>query len=89
MTEQKQIIEQIEIFEIPSPCKGVCQVNNRGYCLGCFRSREERFHWNQLSNAQKKHIIRLCAQREKRIRQHQAQQQDSNSHGSEQTNLDF
>jgi predicted Fe-S protein YdhL (DUF1289 family) len=89
MTEQKQIIEQIEIFEIPSPCKGVCQVNNRGYCLGCFRSREERFHWNQLSNAQKKHIIRLCAQREKRIRQHQAQQQDSNSNGSEQTNLDF
>jgi len=89
MTEQKQIIEQIEIFEIPSPCKGVCQVNNRGYCLGCFRSREERFHWNQLSNAQKKHIIRLCAQREKRIRQHQAQQQDNNSNGSEQTNLDF
>ena len=89
MTEQKQIIEQIEIFEIPSPCKGVCQVNNRGYCLGCFRSREERFHWNQLSNAQKKHIIRLCAQRETRKRQHQAQQQDSNSNGSEQTNLDF
>nr|WP_239031250.1 DUF1289 domain-containing protein [Pseudoalteromonas sp. MMG024] len=89
MADQKPIIEQIEIFEIPSPCKGVCQANNRGYCLGCFRSREERFHWNQLTNAQKKHVIKLCAQREKRIRQKMAQQQISPELDTEQTKLDF
>lgn len=89
MTEQKQIIEQIEIFEIPSPCKGVCQANNRGYCLGCFRSREERFQWNQLNNTQKKHVIKLCAQREKRTRQKMAQQQSSPETNKEQSKLDF
>lgn len=67
MAEQKTPPEQIEIFEIPSPCRGICQANNRGYCLGCLRSREERFYWNQLSDAQKRHVINLCNQRRRRI----------------------
>ena len=60
-------MEQIEIFEIPSPCKGICQVNNRGYCKGCYRSREERFAWNSLNNQQKRKVISLCQQRYKRF----------------------
>ncbi|MCG7534691.1 DUF1289 domain-containing protein [Pseudoalteromonas sp. OOF1S-7] len=60
-------MEQIEIFEIPSPCRGICEVNNRGYCKGCFRSREERFHWHALSEQQKRKVIELCAQRQKRV----------------------
>lgn len=59
-------MEQIEIFEIPSPCKGICQVNNRGYCKGCYRSREERFAWNTLSDQDKRKVILLCKQRYKR-----------------------
>ncbi|CAM3739373.1 MULTISPECIES: DUF1289 domain-containing protein [Pseudoalteromonas] len=62
-------MEQIEIFEIPSPCKGICQVNNRGYCKGCYRSREERFEWNNLNNEQKRKVISLCQQRYKRYLQ--------------------
>ncbi|WP_046006891.1 DUF1289 domain-containing protein [Pseudoalteromonas rubra] len=60
-------MEQIEIFEIPSPCRGICEVNNRGYCKGCFRSREERFHWHALSEQQKRKVIEQCAQRQKRV----------------------
>ncbi|MBQ4832866.1 DUF1289 domain-containing protein [Pseudoalteromonas sp. MMG010] len=59
-------MQQIEIFEIPSPCKSICQVNNRGYCKGCYRSREERFGWNNFSNNEKKKILSLCQQRYKR-----------------------
>jgi uncharacterized protein len=59
-------MEQIEIFEIPSPCKGICQVNTRGYCKGCYRSRDERFAWNALNNEQKRKVILLCQQRYKR-----------------------
>ena len=44
-------MEQLEFFEIPSPCIGVCQVNNKGYCKGCFRSRDERVYWHQVDNA--------------------------------------
>ncbi|MBQ4812959.1 Fe-S oxidoreductase [Pseudoalteromonas luteoviolacea] len=60
-------MEQIEIFPIPSPCKGVCEVNNRGYCKGCFRSREERFCWNKMTEQQKRMVVELCQRREKRV----------------------
>jgi uncharacterized protein len=66
-------MQQIEIFDIPSPCKSICLVNNRGYCKGCYRSREERFLWNSLTNAQKKKVLHLCQQRYKRFLQKKRQ----------------
>mgnify|MGYP005812403027 FL=1 len=62
-------MQQIEIFDIPNPCKGICLVNNRGYCKGCYRSRDERFSWNSLTNSQKKKVLSLCQQRYKRYLQ--------------------
>ncbi|ABM01005.1 DUF1289 domain-containing protein [Shewanella amazonensis] len=59
-------MEQLVFFEIPSPCINVCQSDNRGYCLGCFRSRDERFHWQNLTDAQKTEVIRLCRDRKRR-----------------------
>ncbi|MCK8128810.1 DUF1289 domain-containing protein [Pseudoalteromonas sp. 2CM39R] len=81
-------MQQIEIFEIPSPCKGICQVNNRGYCKGCYRSRDERFYWNKFTNAEKRKVISLCQQRYKRYLQkkQQAEQQQKNP---EQGGFDF
>lgn len=55
--------EQLHFFDIPSPCVGICQLNEKGYCRGCYRSRDERFQWLSLSNAQKENVIRLCRQR--------------------------
>lgn len=59
-------MEQLEFFAIPSPCIGVCQADNRGYCLGCLRSRDERFGWNAMNDAEKRKVIELCQQRKKR-----------------------
>ncbi|WP_024871049.1 DUF1289 domain-containing protein [Tolumonas lignilytica] len=58
--------EQLELFPIPSPCIGYCQTDNKGYCLGCFRSREERFNWLKYTPPQQREIIRLCKQRKYR-----------------------
>ncbi|MGN5519902.1 DUF1289 domain-containing protein [Halopseudomonas sp. Lyrl_26] len=58
---------QLEFFEIPSPCIGVCEVNNKGFCKGCFRSREERLYWLQFSVDQKREVIRLCQSRRARV----------------------
>ncbi|ADP12518.1 conserved uncharacterized protein [Erwinia sp. Ejp617] len=55
--------EQLEFFPLSSPCKGICEVNERGYCRGCWRSREERFSWMTFSDTQKREILRLCCQR--------------------------
>ncbi len=60
-------MEQLEFFDIPSPCVGVCISNNRGYCKGCFRSRDERLYWLKLSDAQKREVVRLCAQRKRKV----------------------
>ena len=60
-------MDQLEFFDIPSPCIGVCESNNRGYCKGCLRSRDERLYWLQLTPAQRRDVVRLCVQRKQRI----------------------
>lgn len=53
-------MEQLEFFDIPSPCINVCQSNEKGYCLGCFRTRDERFYWQQLNDTQKRTVLKNC-----------------------------
>ncbi|PKF50936.1 DUF1289 domain-containing protein [Enterovibrio nigricans] len=60
-------MEQLDFFTVPSPCIGVCQVNNKGYCKGCFRSRNERFQWNDFTNEQRRNVVRLCKQRHQTV----------------------
>jgi len=71
--------QQIEIFTIPSPCKRVCETDKQGYCLACFRSRDERFGWLKFSDEQKQDVLRLCRQRalRKKYFQYQQQQKDA------------
>ena len=45
------------------PCRGICQSDERGYCRGCLRTREERFNWMSYSDAHKREVLRLCRQR--------------------------
>ncbi|MCO6518608.1 DUF1289 domain-containing protein [Snodgrassella sp.] len=69
-------MEQLEFFVIPSPCRGVCESNHKGYCKGCLRSRNERLYWLRLSDMQKQNVLRLCAMRRRKLEQllFQAQQ---------------
>lgn len=55
--------EQLEFFPVPSPCRGICQSDERGFCRGCMRSRDERFNWQNMSDPQKQEVLRLCRQR--------------------------
>ena len=61
------MIDQGEFFHTPNPCRSICTVNNKGFCKGCFRSREERFHWNEFTEYQKHLVVQLCYGREKRV----------------------
>ncbi|MDT0583285.1 MAG: DUF1289 domain-containing protein [Glaciecola sp.] len=56
-------MQQLEFFAIPSPCIGVCQSGPRGYCKGCFRSREERLHWLKIDDQTKRIIVKACNRR--------------------------
>jgi len=57
---------QLEFFDVPSPCVGVCQSNTKGYCLGCMRTRDERQDWINFDNDNKQKVIKRCIQRKKR-----------------------
>jgi len=59
-------MQQLEFFEIKSPCIGVCESGPKGFCLGCYRSREERLYWQQIEPDVKYKIIKACAVRRKR-----------------------
>lgn len=60
-------MSQIELFDIPSPCVGICQSDSRGFCKGCLRSRDERFNWLYFTTEEKREVVRLCTLRKKRI----------------------
>ncbi|QFI54568.1 DUF1289 domain-containing protein [Aeromonas simiae] len=60
-------MEQLEFFPLQSPCIGVCELNNKGYCKGCFRSRDERFNWQRMSEAEQQEVLRLCRDRQRRV----------------------
>ena len=53
--------EQLEFFPIQSPCRGICQSDEKGFCRGCMRTRDERFNWQAMSDAQKQDVLRLCS----------------------------
>ncbi len=60
-------MEQLEIFPLLSPCIGVCEVNNKGYCKGCLRNRDERFNWLTMTPTQQQDVMRLCRNRKARV----------------------
>lgn len=59
-------MQQIEIFNFPNPCIGVCEANPKGYCKGCWRSRFERQCWQNFSEMDKKQVLLECQQRKLR-----------------------
>ncbi|MEG3765617.1 DUF1289 domain-containing protein [Alteromonas sp. 14N.309.X.WAT.G.H12] len=68
--------DQMEFFDVPSPCIGVCQSGPKGYCLGCFRSRDERLYWLKIDDAAKRTIIRACQRRKQVALRRQATESD-------------
>lgn len=69
--------EQLEFFPIQSPCRGICQSDEKGFCRRCMRTRDERFNWQAMSDAQKQDVLRLCRQRWlRRMRAAKAQPDD-------------
>lgn len=72
MADEKQPA-QLEFFSIPSPCIGVCQSGPKGYCKGCFRSREERLHWLQIDDRTRRVILDACHRRKRYYQRRKSQ----------------
>ncbi|MFT5635207.1 MAG: putative Fe-S protein YdhL (DUF1289 family) [Cognaticolwellia sp.] len=57
---------QLEFFDVPSPCIGICQSDDKGQCSGCFRMRDERLNWISFDSNERKKVIKRCLQRKNR-----------------------
>jgi len=48
---------------IKNPCIHVCTKDEKGICLGCYRSLEEIRAWYKYSDKQKLHVIEIAHKR--------------------------
>ncbi|SFN14052.1 DUF1289 domain-containing protein [Dokdonella immobilis] len=42
-----------------SPCIGICQLGDDGYCVGCLRSTAEIGRWLAMSAAEREHVMNV------------------------------
>ena len=45
--------------EIKSPCKGVCTLDHKGKCVGCFRKLDEIANWSVFNDYQRGEILKM------------------------------
>jgi uncharacterized protein len=50
-------------MKIDSPCVNLCKLDDRGICLGCFRSVQEIASWSRMSEAERFSIMAALAAR--------------------------
>lgn len=52
-------------MKISTPCINLCQFDiSKSYCLGCFRTRQEIIEWVDLSEDERKEIMKDLPVRE-------------------------
>ena len=61
MSEAKQNVFGM----VKSPCVAVCALDENDVCIGCYRSGEEITNWGEMSNEQKREVLKQVEVREK------------------------
>jgi len=54
-----------KVAEVKSPCISVCALNDDGVCIGCWRSVDEIAGWSDLSNEEKRVVLKQSQLRAK------------------------
>lgn len=47
-----------------NPCIGICSNDDKGYCIGCFRSDEERMSWYSETTEWRENVLLELKKRE-------------------------
>lgn len=58
-----QAMKQLEYFDIQNPCRQICRFNRQKICAVCFRSMNERQHWDEADDEEKRTTLRRSHQR--------------------------
>ena len=56
--------QDLEHANNTNPCQGICSQDDKGYCIGCFRTAEERSNWYRQSNEWRERVLEEIKVRE-------------------------
>ncbi|MGS2716715.1 DUF1289 domain-containing protein [Eionea flava] len=62
-----QIQESPQEQPVKSPCISVCALDSEGMCTGCFRTGDEIRLWGGYTNTQRRDVLDLAHEREKKV----------------------
>ena len=52
-----------EPIAVSSPCINVCVLDDRDFCVGCYRHANEIAAWSALTHEQKREVLKRVAER--------------------------
>ncbi|MGC8121190.1 DUF1289 domain-containing protein [Marinobacter sp. VGCF2001] len=52
---------------VRSPCVSVCALDENDVCIGCHRSGEEIFRWTQMTDEERRQVLKQVAIREQKV----------------------
>lgn len=55
------------IDTVKSPCVSVCALDENDVCIGCHRTGDEILKWTQMTNDERRDVLRLVARREEKV----------------------
>lgn len=53
--------------KVRSPCVSVCALDDKDMCVGCQRTGDEITRWSQMSNEERREVLRKVAERESKV----------------------
>lgn len=53
--------------KVRSPCVSVCALDENDMCIGCQRTGDEILRWTQMTNEERREVLRLVAIREEKV----------------------
>lgn len=64
MSRHNTSIESDKHASDTNPCIGICQLDAKGYCIGCYRTQEEKEKWYTESTAWREATLTVLTERE-------------------------
>lgn len=53
--------------KVTSPCVSICALDENDVCIGCQRTGDEILRWTQMTNEERREVLKKVAERERAV----------------------
>lgn len=53
--------------KVTSPCVSICALDENDVCIGCQRTGDEILRWTQMTNEERREVLKKVAEREQAV----------------------